>query len=91
MDDLLSRLYRGEIHPEENDQPVSDKLIQARRAYLEYQEKLLAELDEQTGDKVRALLEERTILSAGEMEDSYVQGMRMGAKIAVELLEEKKA
>ncbi len=92
MDSILNQLYKGEIHPEENYRPVMQELLDMRREFAEHREKLLSELDEQTQEKVRELLEERTFVSSYEIEDAYVQGMKLGARMAVELLgEEKKA
>ena len=92
MDSILNQLYRGEIHPEEDYRPVIQELLDMRREFAEHREKLLSEFDGQTREKVRELLEERTFVSSYEIEDAYVQGMKLGARMAVELLrEEEKA
>ena len=89
---VLNQLYNGEIHPEEDYKPVLPELLAARREFLAYRDRLLSELEEPVRKKVLSLLEERTFLSSYEMEDAYVQGMKMGARMAVSLLgEEKKA
>ena len=92
MDGILNQLYRGEIHPEETYQPVMTELIEVRDAFIAHRDALLAELDEKTREKVQELFEERTFVSSYEIEDAYVQGMKMGARMTVALLgEEKKA
>jgi len=90
MDSILNQLYRGEIHPEENYRPVMPELIEMRREFVKHRDALLAELDENRRKKVMSLLEERTLVSSYELEDAYVQGMKLGARMAVELLEEGK-
>lgn len=88
MESMLNQLYRGEIHPEEDYRPVIQELLDMRREFAEHREKLLSELDGQMREKVRELLEERTFVSAYEIEDAYVQGMKLGARMAVELMGE---
>lgn len=88
MESVLNQLYRGEIHPEESYRPVMPGLLKMRKAFVEHQEALLSELDDQTRNKVRELLEERTLVSSYEIEDAYVQGMRLGAKMAAALLKD---
>ena len=86
MDGILNQLYRGEIHPEETYQPVMPELIEVRDAFIAHRDALLAELDEKTREKVQELFEERTFVSSYEIEDAYVQGMKMGARMTVALL-----
>ena len=90
MEDILNKLYRGEIHPEENYHPVMPELIEIRQAFVEHREALLARLDEKTRKEVQDLFEERTFVSSYEIEDAYVQGMKMGAKMIAALLKEEK-
>ena len=89
MEDILNMLYRGEIHPEENYRPILPELIEARKEYAGHRDALYEELDEPIKEKVEALLEERTFVTSYEIEDAYVQGMRLGAKIAAALLKNK--
>jgi len=86
MENILSQLYRGEIHPQETYKPCLPELLEERKIYLEHQAALIASLDAETGGRVLELLEERNYVSAYEMEDSYIQGMKMGARMAAELL-----
>ena len=90
MESILNQLYRGEIHPEETYRPVLPELIEVRKEFISHRDALLAELDEKTREKVQALFEERTFVSSYEIEDAYVQGMRLGARMTVALLEEEK-
>ena len=90
MEDILNLLYRGELHPEEDYCPMTPELIEARKEFMEYRNAMFAEFDEQTREKVQDLLDKRTFVSAYEMEDAYVQGMRMGAKMLSALLKDQK-
>ena len=90
MESVLNQLYRGEIHPEESYHPMMMELIEMRKTFIKHRDTLLKELDGQIKEKVQILLEERTLVSSYEIEDAYVQGMRLGAKLAVSLLDERK-
>jgi len=90
MENILNKLYRGEIHPEETYRPSIPELMKMRREFVEHREALLSELDDKTRNKVQELLEERTFVSSYEIEDAYVQGMRLGAKMAAALLKDQK-
>ena len=92
MRDVLSMLYHGNIRPEEEYQPKNRALLAGRRKYAANRDKLLAEIeDDALKKKLISLLDERNELFADEMEDCYVQGMRMGARMAMALLGEEKA
>ena len=90
MENILNKLYRGEIQPVETYRPEMPELIEMRRGFVERCEALLSELNDETRKKVQELLEERTFVSSYEIEDAYVQGMKMGAKMIAALLKEEK-
>ena len=92
MKELLNMLYHGNIRPEEDYQPSSKEMLARRRRYAENRERLFAEIeDEALKKKLMNLMDERNELFADEMEDCYVQGMRMGAQMVMALLGEEKA
>lgn len=86
MDSILNQLYRGEIHPEETYQPMMPELMEVRDAFIAHRDALLAELDEDIRVKIQELFDERTFVSSYEIEDAYVQGMKMGARMTAALL-----
>ena len=89
---VLHDIYHGKVHWEEDYQPKSKAVIAGRRRYAENRERLFAEIeDEALKKKLMNLMDERNELFADEMEDCYVQGMRMGAQMAMALLGEEKA
>lgn len=86
MDNVLNMLYRGEIRPDEENRPMLEELTESRRDFARHRDQLLEKLDETTRKNVETLLEERMDVACCEMEDAYVRGMRMGARMALELL-----
>lgn len=89
---VLHDMYHGKIQLEEDYKPSSEAVIVGRKRYAANRDKLLAEIeDDVLKKKLTSLLDERNELFADEMEDCYVQGMRMGARMAMALLGEEKA
>ena len=87
---VLYELYRSEIHPDEENHPMLDELTAARKRFACQREAMLAELSAPVRERVQRLLDERMEAAALEMEDAYVRGMRMGARMAMALLSDKK-
>jgi len=87
---VLNELYRSEIHPDEENHPMLDELTAARKRFACQREAMLAELSAPVRERVQSLLDERMEVAALEMEDAYVRGMRMGARMAMALLSDKK-
>ena len=87
---VLNELYRSEIHPDEENHPMLDELTAARKRFACQREAMLAELNEPVREHVQRLLDERMEVASLEMEDAYVRGMRMGARLTAALLMDKK-
>ena len=91
MESILNELYHGMLHPEEEYHPsqacrATRKMLAARQAVL--LEKM-RETDPDMCCEVEEILEEENAADAMEMEEAYVQGMRLGARLALGLLGEK--
>lgn len=90
MDSILQKLYHGMIHPEEEYQPTQackqerEKLSARQIAILEK----LRTADHDMHDELQAMFEAENAVDALEMEDTYIQGMSMGAKLVWALLNE---
>ena len=88
MRDLLRNLYKGRIHPEEKCCPDSEAYREKLRELSAKQQDFLLMLDEKEKEACEAVWEEMTAISALEAEEAYVSGMRLGAKLALELMKE---
>lgn len=89
---VLHDLYHGKVHLEEDYKPKSKAVIAGRRKFAANCDRLLDEInDEDLRAKLMNLLDERNELLAAEMEDCYMQGMRMGARMTMALLGEEGA
>jgi len=89
MREVLKKLYKGEIHPEEAYYPKTEEQRQRQRKIGDTQERLLSELNDRTKKEWIDLLNEMNYASADDMEQAYIEGMRMGAALMMELMNAK--
>ncbi len=83
---LLHALYYGKIHPEAEPLPLTDEQREAQKAQTRREAALLSKLEGPLRAELMQLLEEANALSCDQIEAACIQGMRLGAKMAVELL-----
>ena len=89
MDKILQELYRGMVHPQEEYKPMGEEYRQAQKVLDQKREILLEQIGQNNPElraEVEGMLERITALEAMEMEEVYIQGMRMGARLALGLL-----
>lgn len=86
---ILRELYRGNIHPGEQSQPLIWERSRKEEAFLERYQILLDQLEKPLQKECRTLIEEANAISAYDCEQAYIEGMRMGARLAVELLTDR--
>lgn len=86
---ILEELYHGTIHPQETYRPMTDEHRMKRRELIAKQESLLKKLGEEYCDDLEDILAELDMVGAMQMKEIYIQGMRMGARLTMELLEEE--
>ena len=92
MDNILQEFYHSMIHPEEEYRPMSEEHQQAQKQLTRKTATLLERIgmsDARLRDEIEELLNQTTELEAMAMEECYIQGMKMGARLALALLKEK--
>ena len=89
MDKILQEFYHGTIHPEEEYRPMSEEHQHALKDW-EHKKDALMERIEKDAPALQAemeeLMEQATLLEGMAMEECYIQGMKMGARLALGLL-----
>ena len=92
MECILQKLYHGMIHPEEEYQPAEK--IRQERSKLDNRQQVLMDrmrrIDPEMCTEIEELLEAENAVDAMEMEDAYIRGMRIGARLALSLLGDQK-
>lgn len=83
---LLQQLYKGELRLEEQYRPLLKENCEKRKALYKREEALLEKLDGDLRREVEKFIDELDLIGFMDMEDVYIQGMQVGAKLAVELL-----
>ena len=94
MDMILKELFHGMIRPEESYRPISREHCMTRKKLAAQQAEIVAEvekLDPKLAQQMEIMLEDVNTVESMQMEELYIQGMRMGARLALALLEQKKA
>lgn len=86
---VLEAMYRGAIHPQEMYHPIAEAHKRKRKELMAAQRDLIEKMDEECRDKLENLLEELDMVETVQMEETYIQGMRMGARLMMELLEKE--
>ena len=89
MDNILQDFYHGRIHPEETYRPMLEEHSRKRKQMAQRQKALLdriRKLDPDIGEEFFNLLDEIEEIETMETENIYVQGMRMGARLAIALM-----
>lgn len=84
MDSILTKLYHGKIYPDAL--PLTKEQERNLSAVSKAQKEMLGMLDEKTADMCKRIWEEMNAASARDCEIRYIQGMRMGARMIMELL-----
>ena len=83
---MLKRLYQGELRPEEQYRPRLKENCEKRKQLREREQALMKKLDENSQREILQFLDESNLIGYMEMEDVYIQGMQVGARLAMELL-----
>ena len=83
---MLHRLYQGELRPEEQYRPRLKENCEKRKQLQEREKTLLKKLDDNMRGEIVGFLDELHLIGFMDMEDIYIQGMKTGAKLALELL-----
>ncbi|MBR3794778.1 MAG: hypothetical protein IKK34_01945 [Clostridia bacterium] len=88
MDSILAELYHGRLYPDAL--PLAKEQEENLSAVSRAQEEMLSILDEKAADMCKRVWEEMNAASARDCEIRYIQGMRMGARLTMELLGDEK-
>jgi hypothetical protein len=88
MDELLKKLYQGELRPSEKRNAHSPALAQAMLEVCRMEDGLMEDLEGEYKEKLQALIDAYGEMEAMEAEESFVDGFRLGARLTMEVLEE---
>ena len=87
MNEILERLYEGAINPIE--EPVSRRYIAIMQQVSLYHETLIALLDKEGADCLEEYRDVLADLETCAAKDSFQKGVRIGARLALAVWEEK--
>lgn len=79
-DSILEQLYKGDIHPAENT-PRSEEYWRYSKEFNKLQDEFMAALDDEQRQKYATLKEVRYAWQSVNDQETYLAGLRDGAKI----------
>lgn len=90
MQDLIEKLYNGEIYPAEKINPLLQDYRRKCHVSGELRERFEDNLPEQLKADFKAIILGQVELNALEMTQAFVDGYKLGAKLLIEVLTEEK-
>lgn len=85
MNTLLQEFYKGKIQP--GQEVITEEQKKDMNIIVAYQNALLSVLNKSEADLCKKLWEVMNELNAKDCEREYIRGMRMGARLALALLD----
>lgn len=91
MTTILEKLYHGELYPEEQHIPkiVAHRLLKEK--HYQHYEGFIAKLDEPLKGEFIQIMDEHLDTIPFEVKEMFLDGLRLGARMILELLDEEKA
>lgn len=86
MSAILQALYRGKLRLGEMGEAKSAERQRMECMFLDKQQQFLDRLDQEMKRECLCLFERTNAISACDCEQSYIEGMCMGARLTAELL-----
>lgn len=86
MKNTISALWHGQLHPASEQVVLSQEGLQVKRYFERNREKLLELLDEQGKELLEKIEECNNELCAYELEDAFLKGFSLGARLMGEAM-----
>lgn len=82
MNDILRRIYEGDLHLEEQMVPATEEYYKQKALVRELEDAFYEILPAEFKDDYIRIIEERIRLAGIEVEEACLNGMRLGGQIA---------
>lgn len=90
MSKILRQLYEGEIFPAEQFRPKLKEYLAIRKRNATHYDHFIQKLENPLlVDEFRKIMDEQLDLCPLELTESFLDGFRLGARLAIELFEEQ--
>ena len=84
MDNVLSKIYNGELNPAYELKPIIEEYQKKRDKLLFYERKFVSKLDKELIGEFNDLMAEVTDLIPDEMSEVFAQGFSLGVRMMVD-------
>ena len=85
MKSSISELYYGNLYPFLTYKPASEETARLFKAAGGRYDRFRARLPEEMRESFDALLEDKSAMLLSEMEESFIDGFRIGARLMLEV------
>lgn len=92
MDTILQQLYNGEICPAEQYHPMMEKYQEMREKQFRHYDdfvKTLEQLQPPLHERFIKIMDEQLDTVPYEMSEMFIDGLRLGARMVIEVFEDK--
>lgn len=89
MDTVLRALYNGEIYPAEQYRPVTEEYRAILNERLIDYQNFIKKLDSSLADEFKRIMDEQLDHVHIEHSQMFIDGFRLGAKMIIEIYENK--
>lgn len=89
MDEILKRLYNGEIFPAEQYIPELEEYKAKRKQRYKNYESFIEKIDSNLRSEFIKIMDEQSDLLPYELSEMFTKGFKLGALLMIEILEDK--
>ncbi len=89
MDKILQALYSGEIAPAEQYLPMIEEYKALRKKQYEHYEDFIKKIGSPLDREFKRIMDEQLDTLPLELSQTFIDGFRLGARIMIEVFEDK--
>lgn len=90
MDKTLQDLYYGKLNPAEQFQPLIDEFYTLQQKFYRDYDDFIKKLDSPLDQEFKRIMDEQLNLLPLNLTQSFIDGFRLGAKIVIEIYDDKR-
>ena len=90
MESIITRLYRGDVYPEEQILPQSEEARAAKKACSKWEDRLEATFSKKQARLFEKMQDAEATYATLECEASFAEGVRFGVQLMQELFPPEK-
>lgn len=86
---ILQALYSGEIYPAERYRPLIEEYKILRKKHYEHYEDFIKKIGSPLDKEFERIMDEQLDTLPLELSETYIDGFRLGARLMIEIFDDK--